>query len=663
MTKRPYKKTSQYWNLPRSPLKAAATVSLGVPSGPIREPGSAIPKDFHPALVGDEQIMTRASQQFSRTTDGYRDQWSGINFQINSFKNLQSGIIPFDNLDGNQGVMSIVSLANFAYFNVAIVRNTIDVLQEFSARPLHLKCKNKTVRDFFKAWTQAIGLTDLTNRWFREWFRSGNVFVYTFRGNIGKENFKKMQEAFSARSSQIPIRYTILNPMQVYLQGGVGYNNQFIKILSTYEIVRLKEPKTEEDKQVFNDLPEFIKNQVKAGAGYRYLFIPLDQSRLYFAFYKKQDYEPLAVPMVFPVLADIEFKLEMKRMDMALMKSLEQVVLLVTAGEKADDKGNGINPAVLNDLRSIFENQTIGRVLVADYTTKLQFIIPDIKDLIGPAKYERVDRDIREGLQYVMFGEEKFANASVKMKVLVERLREGREAFLNNFLMPQVRSICNAMNFQIIPRFEFEDIDLEDQAVMDRIVARFVEIGVLTPEEAFEALKTGSMPTKDESVKHQTEYRDWRKDNLYQPLIQAGKQQPTGRPEGTTSPQTTKNIKPIGTKSHYFGALKIGENTVKMNQLKEKVVAAWTKKAKITELDEAQEDVVKAFARAIFVNENESSWDQAIKDYLKNPKDINAEVAAEIDEIALQHDVDFYRASILYKSQVEPPKDENKQPN
>ena len=55
-------------------------------------------------------------------------------------------------------------------------------------------------------------------------------------------------------------------------------------------------------------------------------------------FYKKQDYEPFAVPMGYPVLEDINWKQEMKQMDMAVARTTNQAILLITMGTKASKK-------------------------------------------------------------------------------------------------------------------------------------------------------------------------------------------------------------------------------------------------------------------------------------------------------------------------------------
>ena len=61
----------------------------------------------------------------------------------------------------------------------------------------------------------------------------------------------------------------------------------------------------------------------------------------------------------------------------------------------------------------------MGRILVSDYTTKAEFIIPDIQKVIGPAKYEVVNQDIKEGLQNIILNQEKFASTEIKAQMFL----------------------------------------------------------------------------------------------------------------------------------------------------------------------------------------------------------------------------------------------------
>ena len=89
------------------------------------------------------------------------------------------------------------------------------------------------------------------------------------------------------------------------------------------------------------------------------------------------------------------YKMEMKKIDQSICRTIENVVLMITMGT-TPDKG-GVNPRNIRAMQSLFQNQSVGRILVSDYTTKAEFIIPDIQKVIGPQKYEVVNQDIKEG--------------------------------------------------------------------------------------------------------------------------------------------------------------------------------------------------------------------------------------------------------------------------
>jgi hypothetical protein len=497
----------------------------------------------------------------------------------------------------------------------------------------------------------------------REYYRSGNVFIYRFDGRLSEDKFGKMQTVFGAKSNKLPIRYVILNPAQIYLNGGLGYDNNWTKILSTYEIERLKNPQTTEDKQVYDSLPtnvkKLIQNGKSSGVGLTEIYMPLKPENLSYVFYKKQDYEPLAIPMIYPVLGDIEWKLELKKMDMSLSRTIEQVILLITAGEKKDEHGGGVNQKHIDNLVQMFKNQTLGRVLVSDYTTKGEWLIPDIGNILGQEKYKQVESDIKEGLQSIIMGEDKFANAQIKTKVFIERMKEAQRVFLTSFLMPEVKKICEAMSFKNIPEFEFEEISLSDPAVMARIYAQLLQLGAITPDETFEAMKTGILPEKETNLINQEEYIKARDKGLYYPLV-GGSQDPNevaapnagGRPTGINTKQTTKKISPIGTKASY-SSKKLSELSIKADNYKELVIAELKKFYKKQELTDLQLNVATTLVKNILVNEDEDAWTaKTAKAYIKNPKEISADAAMELNEIAVEFDLTDWQAALVRKSKI-----------
>lgn len=609
---------------------------------------------------------------------GFRDGYTGSIVELNKYPNLRNGVVPLTEVEGNYSVAEAISTTYLAYHNFALLKNAINMMVDFSVSGLHIKTENKSVKRFFKAWFDAIKLNDFQSQFFMEYYRSGNVFMYKFSGKIDDTNFNMLKESYSAKSPIVPIRYIILNPMQVYLQRGASYTYGYVRMLSTYEIERLKHPQTVEDKQLFDSFPKDIQRLILQGGAWRYLFVPLDQNRLYYVFYRKQAYEPLAIPMAFPILNDIEIMLEMKRMDMALIKTMEQVILLVTSGRAADQFNQGTGVKHLQALAQIFENQAIGRALIADYTTKAEWLIPDLKGLLGPDKYERVYQDIKEGLQYMFFGEEKFANATIKVSVFLQSLKEGRRAFLENFLIPEAKKICQIMNFKNLPEFEFEETKINDEALMNKLYVQMAQLGLLTQEELITALQTNVLPNKSDAIIDQEQFKEQKDKGLYAPIapnaggLMGGGD---GRPPGTKGPAPKSTKTPIGQsktgqnkiktaqtkadRKYGFGAKKIATYLIKASDLRSDVEKSLRKQYKVKKLNDNQKTLSQSIAQSIMFNEDEEKWQSSIKSYIIDPKEINKEIFNEIINITTEYNCDSWTAGILLKSKIELKEKEN----
>lgn len=581
------------------------------------------------------------------------------------FKNISDGVVPFKYTYGvqnksNLNIRDTVTLCQKAYYNFAIFRNTIDMMTEFSSSGIFLRGGSKKSRDFFDALFEKNSLKSFMDKFFREYYRSGNVFIYRFDGKVSREDIKKMTQTFgSAGLGEItlPVQYSVLNPADIQIQGGLNFaTGVYYKVLSDYELARLREPRTEEDQEILNNLPEQTRKLIRDSKGSTVL-MPLDSEHINAVFYKKQDYEPFSVPMGYPVLEDINWKAEMKKMDMAVARTMQQAILLVTMGTEPE-KG-GVNQKNLAAMQELFQNESVGRVLIADYTTDAKFVIPNIGNLLGPEKYEIVDRDIQIGLQNILVGDEKFANQAIKTEVFLARLTQAREAFLNEFLIPEIKRISKVMGFKNYPLPYFNEFSLGSDPTKSRVYARLMELGILTPEEGIDALETDRLPDNEESIESQRKLLNLKDEGLYQPVI-GGKgagAAPTGRPAGTGTPQETKNVSPIGqgeqSNADYYSISKITDNMIHANGLTKKVEAGLRKFHNLKRLNKRQKEVAQGIVEVIISNENPSDWKKVVDEYVKKPVDKNEDRVSEIRDIACRHQIDYYLASILFASKSE----------
>jgi hypothetical protein len=653
--------------------KKKMTVATGTT---VKNTFPAPPPSTKKATPLDEMETTVAS---TTTVTSRRNAASTIE-RTDRFKNIDDGLIPYRHSSSIYGpnkssvdVRDAVILCQKCYYNFALFRNIIDLMTEFSTNDIYFQGGSKQSRDFFTALFNKINLWDLQDKFFREYYRSGNVFVYRFDAEVDANEIRKIVSAFAAENPQlrvgpypanpeevkvdtmnVPARYILLNPADVQMMSTLDFSyGLYFKVLNDFEIARLRNPKTEEDVAVYKNLPEQVQKQIKEGS--RSIAIPLDPDKVSMVFYKKQDYEPFAVPMGYPVLEDINAKAEMRKIDMAIARTMQQIVLLVTAGAEPD-KG-GINPKNIAALQKIFANESVGRTVIADFTTKAEFVVPTIGELLDPKKYQVIDNDINVGLNNVFAGSEKFANQAQKVELFIERLEQGRRAFLNNFLIPEIKRIAKALSFKNFPRPYFEDIKLKDNTNMSKIFARLIEIGVLTPEQGLQAIENNQLPDLETMEEAQQTYKEQRDSGLYVPLVGGPKDATdAGRPEGATAPQTVKTISPIGTKASIqekYSLTKIKENMILANALESEVGHELKRTHKLKRLTKFHKELIAETSTLIMANEEPAKWIESVPTYVADPEDRNHGRVKQVNTIAVSHQLDNYLSSLLLASKVD----------
>ncbi len=617
----------------------------------MRRNNETIPKEYV------ERFALAAYKPETKEAKASRGDWFSTkeNKISGELENVSKGVCPFEySSDGSVGVRDAIVLCQKAYWNVAIFRSTIDMQTEFANSKIHFRSKNKRVAKFFEKWYEKIGGWSLGERFFREWFRSGNLFIYRFNGVLDLAEYRKFTRA-AIGEDKIPLRYVILNPADIRCLGGSSFvNADYGKILNRYEIERLKNPSTPEEKEFFNSLDPEAKKAIKAGGN---PIIKLKQEDLTAVFCGRQDYEAMAVPMYYPVLPDIDLKLEFKKAEKVLARTVDYAVLLITAGEK--DGGNK-NLQILQDITELFSAESVGRVIVADYTSKGEWLVPDLNKLFGSSKFETVDRDIANGLCNIFYTSEKFANTFVKTQVFLERLNQAREAYMQYFLVPEMKSIARTLGFQDIPEIEFEEIDLRDNMEMQKLYVHLVEIGAMTPDEMFEALKTGQFPLPDDSVSNQQDFKKLKDKGLYQNLVNPPNEE--GRPVGSKSPQSKKKMTPVGgsVDEAKFSLAKISENLREFYAFVDKVEEAYKVKNNILRLSKKNKNICKMAAEEIAMRLPKHKWDVSIATYFDNPNLEYDQVHYDsVLSIMAEHNISSVLGAVLSNSVIEATETEN----
>ena len=673
---RPYRKKSDYWNKFRTKEEKQENLQEL-----LDETRGTKDVDISPATAGEAYYTEASRTRNVGQVTGTQGTTSRINRitrapKIAKYANIIEGGLPYNYKDDCVSPRGSIQLCQKAYANVPIFRNAIDVMAEFSNSDLYLEGGSDKSRAFIQKWLEKIHIWRVKDQYFREYYRSGNVFIYKLDGKFNTEDLVKLNQIYGAERQdvtlrKIPIKYIFLNPYDFVADRALTFDSKYgvyKKLLSEYDIERLKDPQSEYDKEVFNALPKEAREKIKMNQFMTNgIMVSLDPHKLIFSFYKKQDYEPFAIPFGFPVLDDINWKLELKKVDQAITRTIENVILLVTMGN-TPDKG-GINPNNLKAMQQLFQNESIGRALIADYTTKAEFIIPDLNKVLGPSKYQIVNEDIKEGLQNIIVGKENYSSTQVKAQIFLERLKEARHTFLNDFMQPQIKELCRLMGFRQFPRAKFVEIDIKDEVQLQRVASRLIEMGIITPEQGMTALKQGVYPEPHELPDAQEKFVKEREKGYYTPLTIAqpilddevdplGKKpapQEIGRPAGTkTKPDgvfASEDMEALYSRSN------IQEVIYKIEDLRKYAESRLRKQFNRKRLNKAHKEMLDSLSESIVMATEQKDWEKTADACINDFNHIERlEVMHDILEIGEAHTLVSYPAALLYHSKKIKPK-------
>ena len=676
MAKRKYeKRDTEYWDKFN---QKAGPEKIGDISGMPGSTTNAATKFVGASTAGDpfytkESIARRASTSSADRTSKRRNNAHRV-AKSDRFTNIDNYDLPYEEGAYGISIKDATILCRKAYSNVPIFKNTIDIMSELANSEIYLEGGSKKSKEFVKKWFKRIKIWKIKDQFFREYFRSSNNFIQRIMGSLSIEDAKQLAKKLKTdgpTGTRIPLKYIFLDTAEMAVDPFTPFSGpNYKKALSKYDIKRLRESRLPSDKADFEALPKETRDKIKQGSyNEDGVYMDLDPKDLVVVFAKKQDYEPFATPFGFPVLDDINWKIELKKIDQAISRTIENVILLVTHGNEPDKGGS--DPGTQSALQEIFENESIGRVLVADYTTDDKFIVPEIEKVLGPEKYQIVNEDIKEGLQNVILGNEKFANSQIKAGIFLERLNDARQAFIQDFMQAEIDYVCGLMGFRESPVLKFEELDLKDEVQFQRIVIRMMELGVLSAEQGVEALREQVFPETESLEEAQEKYKKAREEGYYNPLMGGvqmfegvghdsggdsfdNKMKKKGEIKGPSKehgrPGGTSKIKK-GEAAERFSVTAIKDTASKISELNEASHVIARKAFNKKRLNKNQKELLYKIVESVVVSQKKEDWSSSLEACINDLSKLDGMIAThEILDIAARHDLDDYSAAILYHS-------------
>jgi len=393
----------------------------------------------------------------------------------------------------------IIKMCMDAYDKVGIVRNIIDLMGDFGSQGISIVHENKSVEKFFQQWFRKIDGKERSERFLNNLYRTGQVFIYKSFANITPEISTYIKslgnditlELPNIESSVVPWRYNFFNPLTIDMKDGevnlfLGRKNFQLTANSFFENFKDGSIPT----KVLETLPRNVKQAIKRGDKK----ITLDPERLSVFYYKKDDWQQWAHPLVYAILDDIIMLEKMRLADLSALDGAISNIRLWTLGSL--DHKILPNKTAINKLRNILASNVGGGTMELVWGPELTYTESNsqVYKFLGSEKYTSVLNSIYAGLGVPptltgMAGNGGgFTNNFISLKTLVERLQYGRDQ-LTKFWQKEVEFVRKAMGFRKPAHVTFDQMSLSDEAAEKNLLIQLADRDIISHETILERFK------------------------------------------------------------------------------------------------------------------------------------------------------------------------------
>lgn len=406
-----------------------------------------------------------------------------------------------------------MAMATEAYKGFGIIKNVIDLMCNFASEGITINHPRPAIRKFYKRWAQLVDLEGRVKDILREYYKYGNVFIYTTMGTMNDSDYTRMKtaqgdnndpadgertkEALKQRGKnpgdrEIPWRYTLLNPFQIFATGSEFYGETswvFVMDENTYQ--KYKDARTK-DPELYDflddtemNLPQEFKDKITSDSKNR--IIKLDSKKLWPLHYMKDDHEDWADPMIWPVIGDVMYKNKLRAMDISVCDSAISAVTIFKLGNM--EKGFIAPAEHLAAFAQMLRTPTYAMNMVWNDAISVDSSYPPVDKILGIAKYESVDKDIMKGLGIpeILVGGDggNYSSAFLGVRTLLERLEEGRREVMK-WIDSQLRLIATAMGHRDVPTVKFGQMSLRDENAEKQLIMGLADRGLISVEAVHE---------------------------------------------------------------------------------------------------------------------------------------------------------------------------------
>lgn len=403
-----------------------------------------------------------------------------------------------------------ISLSMRAYDKVGIVRNVVDLMADFTVKGIKLVHPNPVHERFYREWWQHINGDNISERFANYLYRMANIPISVTYGKVPvkvEQGWKSVKGAEApvqemvVQHRRVPLKYTFINPLTIQpiapelavFTGKTVYGLRITNSLSScisrlqYEFPNI----AKED--ILALVPSYILNAVKQGK----TLIPIDGDGIEMYYYKKDDWDSWAKPMIGSIMDDLIMLEKMKLADVsALDGAISNIRLWKIGRMEGDNPAAWIIPGktLLNNLRNVLAKNVGGGTFDLVWGPDIDFKESNtqVHHFLGAAKYEPVISSIYEGLG-VPFGSaggasKGLTNNFIAMQTFVERLEYGRRVLLD-FWNKEIKKVQLAMGYTKTAEVLFDQLNLGDDSTYKNFLLALHDRDILGVDTLLESCK------------------------------------------------------------------------------------------------------------------------------------------------------------------------------
>ena len=464
-------------------------------------------------LDGTKEEREKAIALFGECTDDYGmvTKGSSFNYQQRTFVGMEPNISvkseynrhdyeyyrPNERTPKTQ--IDKVAACLKAYDDFGIIRNVVDLMGDFGAQGVRIAHPNKKIEKFLQQWFKIVNGKERSNMFLNLLYRCGNIVVRRLEGKITLKTTKLWTkgddsgipdvEEPSLNKRTVPLKYIFYTPLAIEVLGGqiacFASKPMFALKLSGIansirNSVAVKDNLIED---IIKTLPNEIQEAVKRGSKY----ILLDQDNVSSYYYKKNDWDVWATPMIAPILPDLYRLDKLKLADMSALDGIISSIRLWSVGVL--DGVNSILPTktTISKLRNILANNISGGVMDLVWGPELSFKESSSSsyNFLGEEKYKPTLDEIYRGVgipqTLVGGGGAGMTNNYMSLKTLIERLEYGREVLVS-FWNQELKRVQIAMGHSEPGIIIFDEMVLTDEASQNTLLLQMVDRNLISDE-------------------------------------------------------------------------------------------------------------------------------------------------------------------------------------